>query len=211
MASSKLKTFSFILYGVVTFLLLCAVLVLIFKDDKSNCPKPKLSSAELSNLLEENVINDTLTVSSSEPIGNNKNPSEPVKDYNFVGEYELVSSDNFDEFLTELGIGYFTRLAATAASSRYYITKDGDSYTLKTVSTFGNSAITFKDSVPFDEDRLDGQTVKSTIQIKGNKWIQKQEGDGPDVHIIREFSPEQIKVTSIVNDVASIRIYKKVA
>ncbi|OTF74659.1 Group 13 mite allergen-like protein (Lipocalin), partial [Euroglyphus maynei] len=190
-------------------LLLCAVLVLIFKDDKSNCPKQKISSAEISSLLNENV-NDTLTVASSEPAGNNKNP-EPVKEYNFVGEYELVSSDNFDEFLTELGIGYFTRLAATAASSRYYITKDGDSYTLKTVSTFGNSAITFKDGVPFDEDRLDGQTVKSTIQIKGNKWVQKQEGDGPDVHIIREFSPEQIKVTSIVNEVASVRIYKKVA
>ncbi|KAH7645451.1 Fabp5p, variant 3 [Dermatophagoides farinae] len=205
MASSKLKTFSFILYGVVTFLLLCAVLILIFKDDKSNCPKQKISSAEISNLL-----NDTLSTASSEPAVNNKNP-EPIKEYNFVGEYELVSSDNFDEFLSELGIGYFTRLAATAASSRYFITKDGDSYTLKTVSTFGNSAITFKDGVPFDEDRLDGQTVKSTMQIKGNKWIQKQEGEGPDVHIIREFSPEQVKVTSIVNDVASVRIYKKIA
>mgnify|MGYP002714528681 FL=1 len=186
-------------------MLLCAVLVLIFKDDKSNCPKQKISSAEISNLL-----NDTLSTASSEPAVNNKNP-EPIKEYNFVGEYELVSSDNFDEFLSELGIGYFTRLAATAASSRYFITKDGDSYTLKTVSTFGNSAITFKDGVPFDEDRLDGQTVKSTMQIKGNKWIQKQEGEGPDVHIIREFSPEQVKVTSIVNDVASVRIYKKIA
>ncbi|KAF7495606.1 Fatty acid-binding protein [Sarcoptes scabiei] len=194
MASSKLKTCSFILYGIFTFLLLCAVVVLIMKDDK--CPKQKLSSSEISNLL-----NNTANVASS----------SNQEEYDFVGEYELVSSENFDEFLTELGIGYFTRLAATQASSRYFITKENDTFTLKTVSTFGTTTITFKNGVPFDEDRLDGQTVKSTVQVVGNKWIQKQEGEGADVSIIREFSPEQVKVTSIVNDVASIRIYKKVA
>lgn len=209
MASSWLKTFSFILYGVVTFLLLFAVLVLIFKGDKPNCPKSKADTAKLlndTNALLSAMNNDT----EATVVNSSSNVDVEEKPYDFTGEYVLDSSDNFDEFLTELGIGYFTRLAATAASSRYYITKDGDQYTLKTVSTFGTQVITFKNMVPFDEERLDGQTVKTTILVKGNKWIQTQKGDGPDVNIIREFSPDQVKVTSVVNDVASVRIYKKV-
>lgn len=139
----------------------------------------------------------------------NASETAATKVYDFTGQYELVSSENFDEFLTELGIGYFTRLAATRASSKYIITKDNDYYTLKTVSTFGESSITFKSGVSFKEDRMDGETVDSVINVKGNKWIQKQTGAG-EVTIIREFSPEEVVVTSIINEVASVRKYKKI-
>lgn len=160
-----------------------------------------MTTVDISKLIEDTNI------SASESV--NKKDVTTAQPVNFLGDFELTESDNFDEFLTELGIGYFTRLAATAASSKYHITKEGDSYTLVTDSTFGTQTIVFKDGVPFKENRLDGQTVTSTVNIVGNKWVQKQVGEGPDVHIVREFEPDQIKVTSVVNDVASVRIYKR--
>ena len=188
-----------------TVLLLVAVLVLIFKDDKSACSSPPLSNAELANLL-----NDTETSASIVTTGGGGVNTTPVPPVEFTGKYELYSSENFDEFLVELEIGYFTRLAATKASSEYIITKDGDNaYTLKTISTFGQSSISFKDGVEFSEDRLDGNTVRSVITIKGNKWIQKQYHD-KEVTIVREFSDKEVKVTSVVNGVASVRKYKKI-
>lgn len=181
--------------------------MLIFKDDKSSCSSPPLSSQELSNLLNEtNNLNSTVVASDSKE--SNTIVEEPP--FDFTGKYELYSSENFDEFLVELGIGYFTRLAATKASSEYIITKDkNDAYTLRTVSTFGESSITFKDGVEFSEDRLDGNTVRSVINIKGNKWVQKQFGE-KEVTIVREFGPKEIKVTSVVNGIASVRKYKKI-
>lgn len=146
-------------------------------------------------------MNDTNLVSGSSPQGTTMD---------FTGVYELTSSENFDEFLSEMGIGYFTRMAATRASSKYYITKDNDTYTLRTVSTFGESSITFKNGEHFREDRLDGENVDSVINIKDNKWVQKQTLGEQVVTIIREFTPEEIIVTSMINNVASVRKYKKI-
>ena len=179
------------------------MLVLIFKDDKSSCSSPPLSGAELASLL-----NDTNT-SASTVTGKGEETSAPPP-FDFTGKYELYSSENFDEFLDELGLGYFTRLAATKASSTYIITKSADNtYTLRTVSTFGESSISFKDGVEFSEDRLDGNTVRTVINIKGNKWVQKQFHD-KEVTIVREFANNEVKVTSVVNNVASVRKYKKI-
>ncbi|CAG2120415.1 unnamed protein product, partial [Medioppia subpectinata] len=93
----------------------------------------------------------------------------------------------------------------------YEITKEGDYYTLKTVSEFKTSEIRFKlNGEEFEENRLDGLRVKSTIVQKGNKWIHKQMSDKNLVTIIREFNGDTIRVTGALNNVAFVRIYKKV-
>lgn len=182
--------------------------MLVIKDNKSSsCSNsPLLTSVQLSNLL-----NDT-EPAASKGIGivtSDDSSAAVLPPFEFTGKYTLVSSEHFDEFLTEMGIGYFTRLAATRASSEYIITKTpDDEFTLRTVSTFGESSITFKDGVEFEEDRLDGNRVRSVINIKGNKWVQKQYHD-KEVTIVREFSAEGVIVTSVVNNVVCIRKYEK--
>lgn len=182
-------------------LLLAVVLLLIFKDDKGNCTNPTLSgNAELSRLL-----NDSKPAASERKESADMVATPYVE---FTGKFELYSSENFDEFLTEIGVGYFTRLAATRASSEYVITKDGDSYTLRTISTFGESSVTFKSDIPFTENRIDGATVETVIEIRGNKWVQKQKGE-KEVTIVREFNSEGVIVTSVVNNVACVRKYRR--
>lgn len=184
--------------------------MLIIKENKSSsCPPPPLlTSVQLSNLL-----NDTESAASKSigVVGSSEDSSAVIPPFEFTGKYVLISSENFDEFLVEVGIGYFTRLAATRASSEYLITKIADDeYKLKSISTFGENSITFKDGVEFEEDRLDGNRVRTVINIKGNKWIQKQYHD-KDVTIVREFNAEGIVVTSVVNNVVCIRKYEKIS
>ncbi|XP_054165749.1 fatty acid-binding protein-like [Oppia nitens] len=129
----------------------------------------------------------------------------------FTGKYKMTKSENFGNFLEELGVGFVLRAIASRAHPDYHITQnDDDSYTLKTVSEFKTSEITFKFGEPFEESRMDGATVNSTITRNGNKWIQKQVGDSNTVTIVRDFRPDgTIRVTGVVNEVGFERIYEK--
>ncbi|XP_074603549.1 fatty acid binding protein [Brevipalpus obovatus] len=132
----------------------------------------------------------------------------------FVGEFSLVSSDKFDEFLAALGVSYLVRKVAITTKPSFVVKKESDEeYIFKTESTFKSTEFKFKLGEPFDEKRMDGVTCKSTITKDGNKLIQKQEGD-PPAEYIREFSQEDLKTTCITKgkdgqEVVSVRMYKR--
>lgn len=99
---------------------------------------------------------------------------------------------------------------ANKATSDYEITRDGQWYTLRTISPLKSSEITFTlDGKTFDEHRMDGVTVKSSMVRVGRKWIQTQRNGDQVIRIIREWIGDQIVVTSVLNKVAFVRIYKK--
>ena len=122
----------------------------------------------------------------------------------------MYSTQNFDEFLKTIGIGYFQRLAATKVTPEYTITKkDDDSYTLRTKTPLSDSSITFQDGVEFKQDRIDGVRLRSVINIDGNKWTQTQYGN-PEVTIVREWIDNEIITTTSAKNVVSVRKYKKI-
>ncbi|CAG2166053.1 unnamed protein product [Oppiella nova] len=140
-----------------------------------------------------------------------KNESRNSGEIDFTGRYKMMKSENFDKFLEELGVGFLQRTIANRAHPDYEITRNGDTYKLKTISEFKTSEINFKlNGEEFEENRLDGLRVKATIVQKGNKWIHKQISDRNLVTIIREFKDDTIRVTGALNNVAFVRIYKKV-
>lgn len=174
------------------------------KDDHS-CDSH--NKAQLAKVRSQPTVRAMATSSST----NSNGTVVPVPDETFIGSWQLYDSQNFDDFLKELGVGYFTRVAAGAASSTYYISKnDQGEWVLKTASTFGDSEIKFKSGVTFKESRLDGNTVDSTITIVGNVWKQVQKSDANVVTIDREFIGDEIITTSTVNGVECVRKYKKV-
>lgn len=82
-----------------------------------------------------------------------------------------------------------------------HLTVDGDQYTLTSESTFKTSTISFKLNEPFDQDTPDGRKVKATIVLEGdNTLVETQEpvGSGKATKIVREFSPSEIKMVSLV-------------
>ncbi|BFF88991.1 probable fatty acid-binding protein [Drosophila madeirensis] len=128
----------------------------------------------------------------------------------FVGKkFKLEKSENFDEYMKELGVGLVLRKMGNSISPTVEVTIEGDTYTLTTTSTFKTSSISFKLGEEFDEETLDGRQVKSIITLDGNKLIQEQKGDKPST-IVREFTDGDLTTTLTIGAVKSVRIYKAV-
>ncbi|CAG9854310.1 unnamed protein product [Phyllotreta striolata] len=124
-------------------------------------------------------------------------------------KYKLSTSDNFDEYMKKLGVGFVTRKAGAAVSPVVDLQKNGDEYVLSSVSTFKNVILKFKPGVEFDQETPDGRKVKSTITIDGNTLHEVQkDADGKSTTIDRTFSKDEVKMVLSVNDVTATRVYK---
>jgi len=129
---------------------------------------------------------------------------------NFAGKkYKLENSENFDEYMKEIGVGLVLRKMGNTVSPTVELVKEGDEYTFNTTSTFKSSSIKFKEGEEFDEETLDGRKVKSVITFDGNKMIQDQKGDKPH-QIIREFGADDLTATMTLNNITCTRYYKAV-
>ncbi|CAG9854311.1 unnamed protein product [Phyllotreta striolata] len=128
----------------------------------------------------------------------------------FLGKkYKLSSSENFDDFMKELGVGFVTRKAGAAVSPVVDLQKDGDEYVLSSVSTFKNVVVKFTPGVEFDQETPDGRKVKATITIDGNVLHEVQkDAAGKETTIDRTFTEDEIKMVMSCNGVTATRIYK---
>jgi hypothetical protein len=70
-----------------------------------------------------------------------------------------VDSENFDEFMKELGVGWAMRAAAKGLRPRLVISGNGDKWTIRSESTFKTVSYDFTPGVPFDETTPDGREV----------------------------------------------------
>lgn len=122
-------------------------------------------------------------------------------------KYKLASSENFDEVMKALGVSWMVRKVGGAVSPVIELTEQDGVYTLTSNSTFKNTEIKFKFGEEFEEETPDGRKVKSVINQEGLKLTQIQKGE-KETTIIREFSPEEVKMIVQVEDIVSTRIYK---
>ncbi|XP_026473074.1 probable fatty acid-binding protein [Ctenocephalides felis] len=122
-------------------------------------------------------------------------------------KYKLDKSENFDDYMKALGVSLVTRKLGNQVSPVVELTKNGDTYTLSSTSTFKNSIITFKLGEEFDEETPDGRKVKSVVTLDGDKLTHEQKGDKP-TKIVREFGPTEMKAVMTVDDVVCTRTYK---
>lgn len=96
-------------------------------------------------------------------------------------------------------MSFVTRQVGNAVSPVVHLSIDGDKYTLTSASSFKTSVVPFKLGEEFDQDTPDGRKVKSTITLEGdNTLVEVQEGGGKTTKIVREFSPDEIKMVSLI-------------
>ncbi|CAK1590178.1 unnamed protein product [Parnassius mnemosyne] len=117
----------------------------------------------------------------------------------FLGiKYEFVDSENFEEYLIFIGVGYIARKAALTLHPTHCLTlNENGTYTFSLNSRLVNSSVTFRPGVEFDEVKPDGVKVKSVITIEDNKMIhiQKEENGRTSRHV-REFFPDKMISTT---------------
>ncbi|XP_075676295.1 fatty acid-binding protein-like [Dermatophagoides pteronyssinus] len=130
----------------------------------------------------------------------------------FYGRYRLTTSDNFDAFLREIGVGFLARKLANLTRPHLEIVKEPNGYIAMKVEAPHKTLVNrFRINEYFNETRMDGKVCKSIVEfIPPNKFIQMQWDNGLEIKYIREFVDNKINVKSICNNIQSFRVYTRV-
>ncbi|XP_003269537.2 fatty acid-binding protein 9 [Nomascus leucogenys] len=128
----------------------------------------------------------------------------------FLGTWKLVSSENFEDYMKELGVNFAARNMAGLVKPTVTISVDGKMMTIRTESSFQNTKISFKLGEEFDETTADNRKVKSTITLENGSMIHVQKWLGKETTIKRKIVDEKMVVECKMNNIVSTRIYEKV-
>ncbi|XP_055403464.1 fatty acid-binding protein, adipocyte-like [Bubalus kerabau] len=127
----------------------------------------------------------------------------------FEGTWKLVSSENFDDYMKEVGVGFATRKVAGMAEPTLIISVNGDVATIRSESTFKNTEISFKLDQEFDEVTPDDRKVKSIINLDEGALVQVQNWDGKSTTIKRKLVDEKMVLECVMNGVTATRVYER--
>ncbi|NWZ68234.1 MYP2 protein, partial [Acrocephalus arundinaceus] len=126
----------------------------------------------------------------------------------FVGTWKLISSENFDGYMKELGVGLATRKLGGLARPDVIISMKGDIVTIRTESTFKNTIISFKLGQQFDET-ADGRKVKSVVTLEKGSLVQVQKWNGKETMIKRRLVDGKMVVEYTMKGVVCTRVYER--
>ncbi|XP_054620440.1 fatty acid binding protein 4a [Dunckerocampus dactyliophorus] len=130
----------------------------------------------------------------------------------FVGTWKMVSSENFDDYMKAIGVGFAIRQVGNRTKPSLIVTVDDHgTVSLKTQSTFKTSEIKFKLNEPFDETTADDRKTRTVFSLENGKLVQKQNWDGKETSIEREVTDGKLIARCIMGDVVAVRTYVREA
>merc|ERR1712203_1292376 len=92
-----------------------------------------------------------------------------------LGQYQLETSEGFNNFMHEVGVSWFTRKIACGLYPKATIKNlGGNTVGIDTSSTFKSSSIEFELGVPFEEMTADGTNVETTATLTGDTLTKEQ-------------------------------------
>ncbi|XP_078279043.1 fatty acid-binding protein, brain-like [Rhinoraja longicauda] len=127
----------------------------------------------------------------------------------FVGTWRLVDSDNYDNYMKEIGMNFITRQLGNVNKPTTVINVDGDQVTMQSFSTYRSSEIMFTLDKPFNEHTPDNRTCKTIVRFEGEKMIQTQKWDENQTTLVWEIRDGKLILTLTFNDVVSVRTYER--
>jgi len=102
------------------------------------------------------------------------------------------------------------KLICSMAASTLEVTKDGDTYSLKTISSMKTTETKFKLGEEFDDKLMDGRECKTIFTLDGDVLTTKHHTqDGFETTVERQITPENVTTTIRYKDVTCIRKFKK--
>ncbi|XP_053876642.1 fatty acid-binding protein, adipocyte-like [Malaclemys terrapin pileata] len=127
----------------------------------------------------------------------------------FLGTWKLISSENFDSYMKELGVGFTTRKLGSLAKPTVIISINDDVITIKTESTFKNTEISFKLGEEFEETTADDRKTMSTVTLDNGSLTQVQKWDGKQTTIKRVLVDGKMVMECTMNNVTCTRVYER--
>uniref|UniRef100_A0A1A8JDS8 Cellular retinoic acid-binding protein 1 n=1 Tax=Nothobranchius kuhntae TaxID=321403 RepID=A0A1A8JDS8_NOTKU len=127
----------------------------------------------------------------------------------FCATWKLVDSENFDEYMKALGVGFATRQVGNVTKPTVIISQEGDKVVIRTQSTFKNTEIAFKLGEEFDEATADDRNCKSTVTLEEDKLVHVQKWDGKETKFVREIKDGKLVMNLTFEDIHAVRTYEK--
>ncbi|XP_050797435.1 myelin P2 protein-like [Gopherus flavomarginatus] len=127
----------------------------------------------------------------------------------FMGIWKFVSSEKFEDYMKELGVGLATRTLGSLAKPTVIISMDGDVITIKTKSTFKNTEVFFKLEEEFEETTADDRKTKSIVTLEEGSLTQVQKWDGKETTIKRKLADGKMIVEYTMNNITCTRVYER--
>nr|ACI66812.1 Fatty acid-binding protein, heart [Salmo salar] len=131
----------------------------------------------------------------------------------FVGTWKMTSSDNFDDYMKALGVGFATRQVGNRTKPSLIINMDDQGMIcVKFQSTFKTVEIKFKLNEPFEETTADDRKTMTVFTLENGNLVQKQNWDGKETTIEREVTGDgKLIAKCVMGDVVAVRTYVKEA
>ncbi|KAF5901093.1 fatty acid-binding protein, adipocyte-like, partial [Clarias magur] len=106
----------------------------------------------------------------------------------FMGKWKLTVSENFDEYMKAVGIGFASRqIANLAKPNLVFSTDDQGVISMKSITTFKTVEIHFRLDEEFDEVTPDDRQAKTIMRLVDGKLIQTQTWEGKSTTLEREI------------------------
>ncbi|XP_041931608.1 fatty acid-binding protein, brain-like isoform X1 [Alosa sapidissima] len=122
----------------------------------------------------------------------------------FVGTWKMVTSDNFDEYMKALGVGFATRQVGNRTKPSLIVAMDDQGMiSMKSQSTFKTTEIKFKLNEEFDETTADDRKTKTVVTLENSKLVQKQMWDGKETTVEREVTDGKLIAKCVMGDVVA--------
>jgi fatty acid-binding protein 3 len=127
------------------------------------------------------------------------------------GTWEYVDGEHFDDYMKEIGVGFALRQSAKLVKPKLIISERDGRWTLKSESTLKSGSYEFTPGMEFDETRLDGESVKSTIRFENDKWVHTmRDKHGKESTVTRWVDAQgQQQIDMRAGDVTARRWYRR--
>jgi len=135
-----------------------------------------------------------------------------------LGDFQLETSEKFNEFMIELGVNFITRNIANALYPIQKIRQEGDEILLDTETTFQSTQTRFRIGQTWQENTADGR-VTSTVATLEGRTLKKVQVPDPSTGYktteeVREFSEDGTTMTMTLSvpgvpEVTCVRVYKR--
>ncbi|XDV35434.1 hypothetical protein PO909_005383 [Leuciscus waleckii] len=98
---------------------------------------------------------------------------------NYSGTWDIVDNENFEGYMVALGIDFATRKIAGMLKPQKIVEQDGDSFNIKTLTSFRNYTTSFKIGEEFEEitKGLDNKKCQTTVNWDNDKLVCVQKGE----------------------------------
>merc|ERR1712083_1001709 len=136
-----------------------------------------------------------------------------------VGDFQMETSEGFDEFMYELGVNIFTRKIGNSLYPLQQIRQKDGEITVETLTSFKNTKIVFKLGEAFEEYTADGRYTQTVATVEDNKLIKVQTPDASTGYHttkeVREFKEEGAVMVLHLSipakpEIVCTRLYKRV-